>query len=412
VTRPTISLTPVADLDRRFYAFAIDRSIAWGIDAAAAVVLIQLLIEPGNVWAGVTAIAGVVVLVAAVFAVVLGLTGSSPGMAISAIRVVREGSGTPIGVRAALLRQLILGVAALPTLGLGVATLAWTAVMDPAARRRGWHDHVTHSVVVDVRPVPEELPEPDVGPSQVVNLTALRLVPAPEPALASASTRIRPPSAPPPPPPAAAPPAAAPPPPAPPPPPPELVPATPRHAAVATAPAPEPPAVPAATPTTTPTPVPPPVPAPAPEVAVAAAPRQQLGYPLVPEPRPVAAEPAGGAHVAPRVAARWRVSFDTGESFVVDGLALVGRRPAAHNGEQVRHLVELTSSDMSLSKTHAQFQVAADGALVVMDRGSTNGSFLVRQGVPRGLPAGKAATLVDGDHVRFGDREMTVVREG
>ena len=67
---------------------------------------------------------------------------------------------------------------------------------------------------------------------------------------------------------------------------------------------------------------------------------------------------------------------------------------------------------MSLSKTHAQFQIAADGALVVMDRGSTNGSFLVRQGVPRGLPAGKAATLVDGDHVRFGDREMTVVREG
>ena len=403
MTRPTISLTPVADLDRRFYAFAIDRSIAWGIDAAAAIVLVQVLIEPDNVWAGVAAIAGVVVLVAAVFAVVLGLTGSSPGMAISAIRVVREGSGTPIGVRAALLRQLILGVAALPTLGLGVATLAWTAVMDPAARRRGWHDHVTHSVVVDVRPVPEELPEPDVGPHHVVNLTALRLVPAPEPARASASTRIRPPSAPPP----SAPPAAA---------PPEVVPATPRHAAVATAAAPEPQAVPDAPPAPVaapaPAPAPTPVPAPIPEVAaVAAAPRQQLGYPLVPEPRPAAAEPAGGAHAAPR-AARWRVSFDTGESFVVDGLALVGRRPAAHNGEQVRHLVELPSSDMSLSKTHAQFQVAADGALVVMDRGSTNGSFLVRQGVPRGLPAGKAATLVDGDHVRFGDREMTVVREG
>ena len=89
----------------------------------------------------------------------------------------------------------------------------------------------------------------------------------------------------------------------------------------------------------------------------------------------------------------------------------MGRRPAAHNGEQVRHLVELASADMSLSKTHAQFQIAGDGALVVMDCGSTNGSFLVRQGVPRGLPPGKAATLVDGDHVRFGDREMTVVRE-
>ena len=92
------------------------------------------------------------------------------------------------------------------------------------------------------------------------------------------------------------------------------------------------------------------------------------------------------------------------ESFVVEGLALVGRRPEPRPGEQVRHLVPLPSTDMSLSKTHAQFQIAADGALVVMDRGSTNGSFLVRQGVPRGLPAGRPATLVPGDHVRFGDR--------
>lgn len=346
MTGETVPLTPVADLDRRFYAFAIDRAIAWGIDAAAAVVIFQLLIDPGNVWAGVVAIIAVVVLVGAVFAVVLGITGTSPGMGISAIRVVREGSGTPIGVRDALLRQLILGVAALPTLGLGVATLAWTAVMDVDGRRRGWHDHVAHALVVDVRPVPEELPEEDTAPRHVVNLTALRLVPAPAPELVSAPVRARTPSAPPP-------------------------------------------------------PVPPP---PAP-------PRQQLGYPLVPEPRPDAepVAPVGGAHAA---RSPWRVRFDTGESFLVEGLALVGRRPEGRNGEQVRHLVELPSSDMSLSKTHAQFQIAADGALVVMDRGSTNGSFLVRQGVPRGLPAGRAATLVDGDHVRFGDREMTVVREG
>ena len=49
--------------------------------------------------------------------------------------------------------------------------------------------------------------------------------------------------------------------------------------------------------------------------------------------------------------------------------------------------------------------------LVVMDRGSTNGSILIRQGVTRELTAGKAATLLDGDRVRFGDREMTVARE-
>jgi uncharacterized RDD family membrane protein YckC len=340
VSGPIDPLTPAADLDRRFYAFAIDRSIAWGIDAAAAVVLFQALIDPGDVWAGVAAIAGVIVLVWAVFSVVLGRTGSSPGNAIAAIRVVREGSGTPIGVRAALLRQLILGAAALPTLGLGVATLAWTAVMDRDGRRRGWHDHVAHSVVVDVRPVAEDLPEEDASPSHVVNLTALRLVPAPGPVPVSAPARA-------------------------------------------------------------PRPVSPPPVGPAP------APRRRLGYPLVPEPRP---DPVDSPAARPEPA-RWRVSFDTGESFLVQGLALVGRRPEARNGEPVQHLVELSSTDMSLSKTHAQFQIAADGALVVMDRGSTNGSFLVRQGVPRGLPAGKATTLVDGDHVRFGDREMTVVRE-
>ena len=92
--------------------------------------------------------------------------------------------------------------------------------------------------------------------------------------------------------------------------------------------------------------------------------------------------------------ARWRVTFDTGETFVVEGLALVGRRPEPRPGEPVRHLVPLPSEDMSLSKTHAQFQVAPDGALVVMDRGSTNGSVLIRRGVPRDLSAGKPTTLL------------------
>jgi hypothetical protein len=95
----------------------------------------------------------------------------------------------------------------------------------------------------------------------------------------------------------------------------------------------------------------------------------------------------------------------------VEGLVLVGRRPEPRPGEPVRHLVPLRSVDMSLSKTHAQFQVAPDGVLVVMDRGSTNGSILIRQGVSRGLAAGKPATLLDGDRVRFGDRQMSVARE-
>src|SRR6478752_5133831 len=346
------STRPVAELDRRFYAFAIDRAIAWSLVGAVVFASYVLFLEPGQILAGIALIVGAVLVVGAAFAVAIGLRGTTPGNAAVGIRVVDDETGSVIGIGPALLRQLILGVAGLPTFGLGVATLAWTAVMDPTGRRRGWHDHVAGSAVVDVRPVPVEEPEADLGPRHVVNLTALRLVPAPRRAHVPALKRSpRPPASPPPP--------------SPPPPPPS-------------------PPVPVSTPLLES--------APPPERPAATPPRQQLGYPLVPE----------------RAVDRWRVSFDTGETFVVEGLALVGRRPEARIGEDVRHLVPLRSEDMSLSKTHAQFDVAADGVLVVMDRGSTNGSILVRHGVPRGLAAGQAATLVDGDHVRFGDREMTV----
>jgi pSer/pThr/pTyr-binding forkhead associated (FHA) protein len=110
-------------------------------------------------------------------------------------------------------------------------------------------------------------------------------------------------------------------------------------------------------------------------------------------------------------AARWRVTFDTGESFLVVGLTLVGRSPEGRPGEPVHQLVPLRSEDQSMSKTHAQFQVVPDGALVVMDRGSTNGSVLVRRGVPRHLTGNRPATLLHEDVVRFGDRSMTVVKE-
>lgn len=362
-------MSPAAELDRRFYAFAVDRAVAWMIDGLAVYLAWRFLLDQDQLAAGIAVIAATVVVVYAAMAVVLGLTGTSPGNAALGLRVVRAETGEPIGVGPALLRQLVLGVATLPTFGLGTATLAWTATMDPSGRRHGWHDRLARSEVVDVRPAPAEPEVVDPGPKAVVNLTAMRLVPAP--------------STPPPPPPTSAPPAA----------PPRPVEPTP-----APAPAPAPP------PVAPPPPAPVPVPAPerrAPQHRAEpepAAPKQQLGYPLV-------AEPSGPP-------ARWRVSFDSGESFVVEGLTLVGRRPEPRSGETVHQAVALRSEDMSLSKTHAQVQVVADGVLVVMDRGSTNGSVLLRQGVSRALAAGRPTTLLDGDHVRFGDRIMSVARDG
>lgn len=339
---------PPASLDRRFYAFALDRAIAWGLDALAVVVAWRVWFDDGQWWPGIGVVVATVLLVGLAFAVVAGTLGTSPGKAVFGLRLVDHAHGTPIGVRRALLRTLVLGLAGIPTFGLGVATLAQTALMDPERQRRGWHDRLSDGIVVDLRPAPELAEIVVERPHQIVNLTAMRLAPV----------EVSPPPVRPTPAPARA---------------------------------------------GTPTPVP--------AVAASAPPRppepSRPGAPrLTLQPIPPPPPPADGP------TARWTVSFDTGESLVVEGLGLVGRRPEGRPGEPVRHLVPLPSKDMSLSKTHAQFQVAPDGTLVVMDRGSTNGSTLVRSGVSRELAAGKPTSLLTGDMVRFGDRFMKVYREG
>ena len=331
---------PAADLDRRFHAFLIDRLVAWVVYAAAVWVAWAVWFSHGSVLPGVLLVLGVVLVVGVVNAVLVGVTGTSPGRAATGLRVVHVDTGAPIGVGRALLRTLILGAATLPTFGLGVATLAQTAVLDPERRRRGWHDRVARSMVVDVRP-PAAAPESvaEAPPRPIVNLTAMRLVPA-------------------------------------------------REAVV-------------------PAPAAPPQPAPAQHLGPPPSPTS----PPAPPPTSLPSPPPAWRPPTPQPAARWRVTFDTGETFLVEGLGLIGRRPEPRAGEPVRHLVALPSEDLSLSKTHAQFQVAPDGVLVVMDRGSTNGSTLVRSGVARTLPAGRPTTLVSGDEVKFGDRSMQVFRE-
>ena len=339
---------PIAQLERRFTAFAVDRLVAWSLIVAVGVVTAMFVSD--EVWKVVGATGGTVVVLWLVLAVVLGVTGSSPGNAMSGLRVVHHGTGTPIGVGRALLRSLVLGVSGLPTFGIGLATLAWTAVEDRGRQRRGWHDHVAHTVVVDVRPPPEVADVADEAPRHIVNLTAMRLVPAPPvevvrtPERSEQSMRRQ-------------------------------------HLP--------------------------------PEVTQAPVPAQQTPLHDAPtgrRPQPVPAQPVPAQPHQPPPP-RWRAHFDNGESFVIAGLALVGRRPEPRNGEQVAHLIPLQSADMSVSKTHAQFGPAADGTIVVMDRGSTNGTVLVRQGMSRQLAPGRPAALLPGDKVVYGDREMTITRE-
>jgi uncharacterized RDD family membrane protein YckC len=364
---PHATTYPIAQLERRFTAFAVDRLLAWSLLAVVGVA--TALFVSDDLWTVVGVVAATMVLLWLVLAVVLGVKGTSPGKALTGLRVVHHGDGTPIGVGPALLRSLVLGASGLPTFGIGIATLAWTAVEDRGRQRRGWHDHLTGTVVVDVRPVVEVAETgADEGPRHIVNLTAMRLIPAPPveavrtPERSEHSVRRQPLPA-------------------------EVV------------------APPAAAP-----------PAPVQQQRPPQPPQQQQGWPQPPLaertrqriPQP-ASQPA--PQQRPTSGARWRVHFDDGESFVIAGLALVGRRPEPRSGEQVAHLVPLASADMSVSKTHAQFGPAPDGTIVVMDRGSTNGTVLVRQGVSRQLAPGKPASLVEGDKVVYGDREMTLTRE-
>ncbi|WP_313355095.1 FHA domain-containing protein, partial [Microbacterium sp.] len=63
----------------------------------------------------------------------------------------------------------------------------------------------------------------------------------------------------------------------------------------------------------------------------------------------------------------------------------------------------------SVSKTHLAVLPARRGVLVI-DRGSTNGSAIARDGAELPLTPGDPAPVQTGDVVRFGDRTLTVER--
>ncbi|EZP26195.1 RDD family protein [Microbacterium oleivorans] len=155
-----------------------------------------------------------------------------------------------------------------------------------------------------------------------------------------------------------------------------------------------PPAVPAPAHTPAAAPAPPSAEAPAPAVAPAPAPDS------VSEPAPA---PAAAPAPAPRIGLR----FDTGETLIVAAALLVGRDPdpAAAPGAEP---TQLTDESRSLSKTHALL-VPTSGGLEIIDRGSTNGSAVVRGGAETSAVPGVALSAVVGDTVRLGDRLAEVV---
>lgn len=127
------------------------------------------------------------------------------------------------------------------------------------------------------------------------------------------------------------------------------------------------------------------------------------------------AAPAGGLDddvAATRVAHRRQksvatISLDTGETFELEGSALLGRNPRPGSDENIVHALPIADPSQSISKTHLLLEVNGSKVFVV-DRHSTNGSSLERSGQVVTLPPGHRVELFSGDIVRFGDRSLQI----
>ena len=110
--------------------------------------------------------------------------------------------------------------------------------------------------------------------------------------------------------------------------------------------------------------------------------------------------------------------IDNGERIDVRTTTLIGRAPVAATGEESSaaregggegevQLVRVPDETRSVSKTHIAILLSRRG-VVAVDRGSTNGSSIVRDGAEHPLTPGHPAELRAGDTLRFGDRSLRV----
>ncbi|WP_438354538.1 RDD family protein [Microbacterium sp. CJ88] len=98
------------------------------------------------------------------------------------------------------------------------------------------------------------------------------------------------------------------------------------------------------------------------------------------------------------------LAWDDGTAMAVFGRTLFGRNPAPEDGAVA---VAVRDETLSLSKTHFEVDGDASGVWVI-DRHSTNGTILVRDGLRQQLAAGTRMPLRSGDRLEFGDRRVSV----
>lgn len=129
-------------------------------------------------------------------------------------------------------------------------------------------------------------------------------------------------------------------------------------------------------------------------------------------PRDFTTVPAGDAPAPPaRATAGSRsivITLPTGEIYPIDGVVLIGRDPQPRAGESVDQLIAIGAWEKSVSKTHAVV-VAGPSGVTVRDRGSSNGTWVVRApGDEVRCAPERDVEVRPGDHVRLGMLDLTI----
>ncbi|MHC2998346.1 RDD family protein [Microbacterium sp. HJ5] len=404
--RPPLAVTS-ASLGRRAAAYAIDVAVASGVGLTSAGVTLGIAFGLGAAGAPGTLTLAFVLAATAGWATLLVWTlvytamqggGGSVGQRALDLRVLDATAPVSIGFWRALWRNVVWALSCAIVVG-------WfTPLFDASPRRRGWHDRAAGALVLVEQRVtdaasraarPARVPAPAPGtfaapPAPVAPsrpaiepqpwfldrpAPALAPAPAPAPALtlpAPARAPIVPVTAPVTPAPAAVSPAAA--------------------GAVAASPAA---AVAVAEASASPVEALPHAPATRPFALTG------LDVTRTTVPLPPPAQRAALFDDAPVLAV---LTWDDGTRMAVYGRTRYGRNPAVEPGIVS---VPVRDETLSLSKTHFEIGGGAQGAWVV-DRHSTNGTVLVRDGVRHPLVAGVATALRRGDTLELGDRSLSV----
>jgi pSer/pThr/pTyr-binding forkhead associated (FHA) protein len=95
--------------------------------------------------------------------------------------------------------------------------------------------------------------------------------------------------------------------------------------------------------------------------------------------------------------------FDTGQRIRIMGSGLIGRNPSSSDPGVMCTAI----NDTSISKTHLEYGFDGLG-LWIKDRGSTNGSTLVRQGQTTPLQPRAEKQVQVGDVVTIGSRRFVI----